>query len=494
MLESVKIGLFLNDDKVTLVESDHNKPQKIVSATVTSSTDTPFPSDLSEEIPFVALLQKLLRDNKINPGPAGISIPAKEVLLRTFVLPWMSSTEANQAIAFEAKKYVPFDLSDLSYTYHSMTWVENNRKLLWVIFYAIRKQTLEKYDRLLKQIGCKPTLYEPSPVSLAKELIIKKHLRLSQKTIAVIHVHEQYGQIIFYEKGIAYFLREFTLPLSTGNKPQSIDTYLVNEASKSFDYYSRQFSKQKAEEVLLFLTTPDRKLAAILAQELSVKVKMVEPITMVGSQRLTGLDSFYACGVSLKNSPLRSVSFNFLKDKSFESASLVSWNIVELVPALKTAVISILVLAVIFMGGQWQLKGNEKQLHSLFLNQGALASVPVDQIQAQMGQNQVKLDEYKKIPVRTHLTPSLIRITRALPSGVWLKALRIHYNSAGQIVLNLDGYVSSQDFNAQVKIVNEVLSNLKVDKVLSLSNLQITMTQKEIVNNHAVLYFRMESS
>ncbi|MBI3602491.1 MAG: pilus assembly protein PilM [Candidatus Omnitrophica bacterium] len=499
MSHSSRIGIFLSDDKVVVVESDRNKPQKIISAPLASSTESPFRSDITDEIQTVALLQKLFRENKISLGPACVSIPLKEVILRSFVIPWMPAYELNNGVYYEAKKYVPFDLKDVDFVYQPVAFAENKQRRWRIILYAVRKQTVEKYDRILKQIGCKPFVYEPSPVSLIKELIARNDLKPDQN-IAVVYVQQRHGQIIFYEKGSSYFVREFFLPVPEGNDPQaavhSMRTSLFSEIKKSFQYYNRQFSQQKIEEALVLSDAADEKLGGILMEELSVKARTVDSSVVAGQQTLRGLEIMCACGVCLTNVPSALTSFNFLQKKgiSQSSTAVLSWDLKELWPALHTAVIGVLVLAGAFVFGQLKLRDIHQQLDRVVLRQGSFANTPLEDIQTRIKANKDDLNGYKNIPLHTHMASLLVKVTKALPDGVWLKELNIHYGQSDRVVLSLDGYVYSADTEAQFKIVNELLSNLKAQKSFSSQDLQVTTMQRQKLHNRQVVYFQIKTS
>ena len=499
MSYSSRIGIFLGDDKITVVELDQNKPRKIASTLLSPSTDSPFRSDLTEEIQTIALMQKLLRENKINPAPACISIPLQELLLRSFVIPWMPPHELDNVVYYEAKKYVPFDLKDLDFVYQSVAFTENKQRRWRIIFYAVPKLTVEKYDRILKQIGCKPFVYEPSPVSLAKELIIRNDLRLNQQMF-VVHVRGHKGQIIFYEKGISYFAREFSLSVPEGNEPKAaadaMRARLLGEIRKSLEYYSRSFTQEKIEEALVLSDVPNQELAGILMEEFSVKARTVESSAAAGQQTFTGLEMMCACGACRTNLPSGLASFNFLQKKGNPqfSAAILSWDIKDLWPAMKTAVIGVLVLAGIFVFGQLKLRDMHQRLDSLASQQGVFVSTTVDTLQAEMKLNKGKLDGYQKIPLHSHTAAALAQVTRALPAGVWLKELNMHYGPHERIILELDGYVYLADANAQFKTVNEFLSNLKAQKFFSSEDLQVTTMQRQKLNDQQVVYFKIEIS
>ena len=122
MPSTKRLGFFWGEEKITIVEFDKNMPGKVVSMPLglKSNSPSPFSSNLTEEIQLTAVLQKLLQDNQITGASFYVALPSKEIILRSFVIPFVSPEEAQGAIRFEAKKYVPFDMQELSFVFHTI--------------------------------------------------------------------------------------------------------------------------------------------------------------------------------------------------------------------------------------------------------------------------------------------------------------------------------------------------------------------------------------
>jgi Tfp pilus assembly PilM family ATPase/Tfp pilus assembly protein PilN len=513
MANPQRIGLYLTDDNIVLAEANPKGLLKVASSAVTTSlspsTETSFQSDMAEEIHIVGTLQRLLRENKMEPGPISISIPIKDVFLRSFVVPWMPAGELGNVVFYEAKKYVPFDLKLLDYVYQAVPFFENKQKRLRIIFYAVRKQTIEKYDRILKQTGCKPVVYEPSLFSLAKYLINKNLLRPDQKTV-VVYTHQDYGQIIFYEKGVSYFVREFSLSVTDVHDPKAVAdvlrAQLMREIRKSLGYYSRQFSQDKIKEVLVLSAVTDNELTKILSEEISAKVRTAEPAVMAGLQTILGMDNMCACGAAMVKAPAGFSAFNFLLAKSTQTqdsskkflpgfvGQLLSWKIGDFVYALQAAVVGGVLLGVGFFYGQIRLQSLQREGEALTLRQGELANKTIDEINAIIKRNDLQLKLYQSIlNDKSHIAPILIDIAKVLPQGVWLDSFNVRYHT-DSFLIDLKGYVYTPDETAQFKLVNEFLSRIKNSQYLTSVKFKLNTIQKIKMNDRQVSYFSITGS
>lgn len=510
MATSARIGLYLTDRNIVLAESDA-KIKKILSTAITpgsASQDVPLHSDITEEIHVVGGFQKLLRENKIESPNVCISIPIEEIFLRSFVVPPMPAGELSNVVFYEAKKYVPFDLKLLDYVYQAFPFVENKQKRLRVIFYAVRKQTLEKYDRIFKQTNCKPVIYEPSLVSLSKYLVTQKQLRVDQKTV-VIYTRENYGQIIFYEKGVAYFVREFSLALTevvhdSKAVPDVLRAQLLREIRKSFGFYSRQFSHEKIKEILIVSSDTDQELVKNLAEEFSAKVRVMDSSVKIGLQKVIGMEAMCAAGVALAKNPSGLPPFNFLQAKPSAASQpapasgvlppfvsqLFSWDKSDLIYAIQALVVCGLLLLVGFLYGHFTLDKVKKQSDQLTQRQGALSNKSIEEIEADIKHNKSQVATYEKLlHESSRMTAILVHLTKALSEGMWYQSVDVQGDS-NSVTVALQGFVTPTAVEGeQFRLVQAFLLRLKNDPVLSSINFKLNTVQKKNAGDRDAFYF-----
>ena len=179
MASSKKIGFFWGEEKITIVEFDRNNPVLVVSSPLgtKSGAASPFSSSLTEEIQITATLQKVLQDNHIGQANFNVALPLKDIILRSFIIPFVKSDDVQNAIKYEAKKYIPFDIQDLVFVYHAIPFDEDKTKRLQVIFFAVRKEVIARYDRIFKQVNAEVTYCEPYMISLSKALMSRKEIK-----------------------------------------------------------------------------------------------------------------------------------------------------------------------------------------------------------------------------------------------------------------------------------------------------------------------------
>lgn len=510
-----RIGIYLTDQVIVLTNSNRNKLQRVLSAPLNSILSPPkdasFSSEATDEVQIVSHIQKVFRDEKINPGQVCVSIPIEEIFLRSFVMPWMTSSELNNAVFYEAKKYLPFDLKLLDYMYQPVVQIEGNQKRWRIIFYAVRKQTLEKYERIIKQIGGKPFIFEPALVSLAKHLVFKKYLRIDQSTV-VVYINKQDVHIVFYEKGIAYFVRDFVLSAVEGHDPNAASdaarAQLIREVRKSFGYYNSQFSQEKIKEVLILTDIPDPELTRILTEELTVKVRVEDPSVSVGLQRHLGMDSLCAWGSCLDKVSSKFNAFNFLESKASSQAggfspSTIAFDLSQMLGLtkedFKPAIIAVLLCSLLLGGsfyiGQQKLDVVKKQNEKMAKTDKDFLNFSVEQLKLEIKTDKDKIDNYEKIQSQsTHMAPMVVILTRAIPPGIWLQEAKITNLSNNRVSLELTGYIYVKDKGVEYRKVSEFLNNLRESKYFSDLTFSSTSPQKKELDGQAVSTFTITGS
>ncbi len=512
-----RIGIYLTDQLLVLTNSNRNKLQRVLSTPLNSilspAQDASYGSETVVETQIVGHIQKVFRDEKINPGQVCVSIPIEEIFLRSFVIPWMTTNELNNAVFYEAKKYLPFDLKLLDYMYQPVVQIDGNQKRWRIIFYAVRKQTLEKYERIIKQIGGKPFIFEPALVSLAKYLISKKFLKIDQSTV-VVYINKHDVHIIFYEKGIAYFVRDFALSVTEGHDPKAasdiVRAQLVREVRKSFGYYNSQFSQEKIKEVLVLTDIPDPELTRILTEELTVKVRIADPSLNVGLQRHLGMDSVCAWGSSLDKVSSKFNAFNFLEAKaapqatsssspnalSFDFSQFLGLTLEDFKPAIVAALLCSLLLGGVFYLGQQKLDVIKKQNEKMAKTDQDFLNFSVEQLKLEIKADKDKIDNYEKIQSQSssRMAPMVVVLTRAVPAGIWLQEAKITTLSNNRISLELAGYIYVKDKGVEYRKVSEFLNNLRESKYFSEMTFTSTSPQKKELDGQNVSTFTITGS
>ena len=126
-----KLGVSWGGDGISLVEVHKDTP--VASVQLPFSAVSPDfvadSKDLTGGLTLIDTLQKTVRNQNFSTAEVYLSLPSREVIVRWFVIPFIKSSDIQGVVSFEARKYIPFPLEDLVYTYYPSTFTKKRGDL-----------------------------------------------------------------------------------------------------------------------------------------------------------------------------------------------------------------------------------------------------------------------------------------------------------------------------------------------------------------------------
>jgi type IV pilus assembly protein PilM len=160
-------------------------------------------------------LRRILKEAKIESKNAYISIPAAGALITLVEFPNIAREDLDQAIKFEAHKYIPTSLDDVVLSWDVVS-IDNKDKLIkkvaqsseektaeepsskiQVILVAAPKDKVEKYEQIIVGAGLKLKSVEIDSFSLVRSLVGN-----DQGNFIVVDIGSKICNIILVEKGV----------------------------------------------------------------------------------------------------------------------------------------------------------------------------------------------------------------------------------------------------------------------------------------------------
>ncbi len=496
MANPKKLSIIWEDKQISLLVVEKNQPvahQRVDLSSI--AQDAPSSIGVTTDIQTVALLQKTLRELKVDVADVYIGISNRDLILRSFVIPFLKPAEVQTAIQFEAKKYIPFDISELKYIYHTVPITENKVKRMRVFFYAIRREILEKYEHLVKQTGLNIISCEPMIVGLCRAMIHQKEITLDAKA-AVLDLDHTGGRISFIDHGVVFFIRDFQLNpglslASSGvdsNSEELIKSRIFNEIRNSFEFFSRQFHDQ----ITQLLVHADVDLTSVVedfATELNVTIKKYQANIVSPAKSFKGLDVLSGFGLTLA-SPSSVVAHQDLlvKPKKPQSASMTAFNglnidFKELKPVIQFALAMVAVCVGVYIYLFTQTNDLKKQVNALASQQGKFDAQTKDDIEGLITKVSTDTSEINKIRFKSDLHAVILLISKYVSENMWLNNLDIRFNdpASDQVSIEFKGNVYVEDVNKQIRAMNDFVTKLRADKYLAkyFSKIELMSIQRE---------------
>lgn len=529
------LGIFFGKNSLSVVETEDQYPTKFFTADYNlfeNPTGSGTAKSTPDEIKLTAILQKTLREQKITSVEVGLSLPSKDVIFRSFLIPWMTPGEIKAVVDFESRKYVPFKLSELSYIYHPVTITDKNTKLIRILFTAIKNDILKNYCTILVNSGLRVKSIEPAPISLIRVLTFKKLIPNDQR-IAIVQADEIEGKIIIIEQGIPQFIRDFQLIPLANESDKSIENRdpinirLFNEVKISLEYYGRHNTQDKINGIITLSESENKtnELSESVGKELGIPVTTLNAKSILNIQSVNTIDILNAHGIGLRNTVPLAVSFDLerrAEGKTPQEATTQGTGAMNYRSLGKVAVICVVLIAMTFGLSNLPVEQQKRKLQSLKQQAGVFQDLSEQGIEKKYQEIIKKEEICKNVPLESNAAFFLNMIPRFLPQGIWFKEVTINFSSEDvgpsaknqipekfaksggmipfsqqssqprKVTINLSGYAFLENVNQQLRLVKNLVANIKSNKEFMsfFKNVNFTTDTTEL-EHYTVTYFKI---
>jgi len=520
MKNSKQLGVSWESNSLYFAESTETDPKKVFHVPFESRTQTPtqeIPLDLWEK-ELAAKIKGALKKQKVTSTAVNLSLSTSDIIFRSFVIPWMQKNEVKNVVEFEACKYIPFSLKELSYSYHHIAIRESDLKQIRIIFVAIKNDALNNYVRVLEAASLNVNIIEPSALSLIRTLSFKE-LIPKDKTIALIEKADV-GRIVVCDNNIPQFVREFHLstesPEQGAGTPEDTMEKLTKEVRISIDYFKRQNEQLNIEKIFFLSSSSEEDLPRDLETDLDIPIAPIEISLVLSEASQLGIGALNAYGASLIPFVSSAASFNLSKNKSDYPQGVAS---PEKTLNYKSLIITALICVPLIVGSfvmsiLWT-NSVKKEIDTLTQKLGIFRDSDIANIKKKEELLKRKLINLQQTRLNSDATLFLLVIPDLLPDGTWLKTLDISYYdvikrnkpSTGRrrlvrrvntevkpsLVITIDGYSFSKNKGEQFRLVNTLLGELKDKEEFSkfFQNIELVTINAQKLNENDVTYFKI---
>ena len=483
------------------------------------------------ETSFITAIQDAFRKNHVSSNYINLSLPTKDIIFRSFVIPWMQASEVKGVVDFEAAKYIPFALNELTYAFHHMTITEEDKtKRLRIIFAAIKKDTLATYTNVLKQAGIDIAVMEPAPLSLIRVLTLKQLIPLD-KTVAIVEKRDQVGKIIIVNQGIPQFVREFPIKVLTADNQQNEDALavmnrLINEIRISLDYFNRQDSLLEVTQIIFTTASPSENLAKHLEDNVDLPVIHISGHSILGGNDTDELGFIHAFGAGLMENVATPANLALSKKKPIvtKSARKGSRDIKLFRPSIIAAVLCALALVGTYLlTNQPNIKYQQK-IDQLKNELGKEKDTPLNTLTDRTAKTLDRIKNFENIVIDTNAAIFISHIPKGLPQGVWIKEMRVLYETPPEKIkqdtqtsqsrkkkkkneveekiaveykiephTEVEGYAYSEQSREQIPMINKFHTSLKNNERLTsfFKNISLERTESQRIEDFNITYYKI---
>lgn len=491
------LGLFWDNVSLSTVELQKGQPIQFGSIPLNLVTQTPLPSHtlVPEVMKLTSLLTKCLREKGIQAQNAFFALPTQDIIYRSFVIPWMHSHEVKHVVEFEANKYLPFNLQELSSTYQTETFKEDNKKRIRILFAAVRKEILEQYQNILGNANLQVALMEPSAISLVRLLGHHKLIPMDQ-TCALLEISHGEANIIIVDKGMTKFMREFHVAPSTEMLATEAEAKLIRLTSEirvSLDYYVRQFGADNIERIYVLADKEATYITNQIKEEFEIPVMEINTRALF-NQGVEDMGWLKAYGAALADYEHSGIYFDLTMGKkkfvsSRENLALLRRKYKRVAIVSATCLLLLGMTHLVTWGPLEKLRQDQA---TLLKELGPYQTMGVEEIETQKNTTANEFKAYQNIRSQSNTGIFLKTLPVLLPEGTWLNKLVIQFQGS-QLAIHLDGYSYQEDPYQQNRLIHRFIENLKNQKDLSneFHNIQLVSIKQQTLYNYPVTYFKI---
>lgn len=241
--------------------------------------------DVSSEEAKAEAISELLQTCRFRSKKVSSAVSGRSVIVRFLNIVEMPEDNLNNALRYEADKYIPFDIENVILDCQKLedtTGLSKNE--MKVILVAVKREVVEDHSRLLQGCGLQPVIVDVDVFALANAFefssMINGELNAEGKVIALVDVggnktciNIMRGKESFFTREIYMGGNDFTsyiakkngieifeseqLKRNPGERIDEVMDAIVpgieeigSEINLSFDYYENQY-ESKVEEIFL---------------------------------------------------------------------------------------------------------------------------------------------------------------------------------------------------------------------------------------------------
>ncbi len=469
------LGIYFGAKAIDVSESEGKKLINSLQIPLSGIIDSELDEKVPADIKLVASFNDTFRRNKIKAKEATLCFSGEDLIIRAFEIPILPNEELQEAINFEAKKYMPFKVEELISDYQIEVDKLNRTNI--VLFMGIKKETFNRYFSILNQLSLKIVSIEYSGFSVLRML---KLSGIRQNGIIGVLCLDSQGQdeinFTVLENGFPLFSRNMNLNLGTeasdleGNSAAAVflDKF-KSEIHVSLDYYQRKFSAKPMKNIFIISSPDFRQNIEAFMIELGLSSKFIDIAKIIGKPLAYSSSFVKSYSASIAKAVPTKVKLNLIESKlKLDRASGgVQLDILALLKSIKldlrVVVAGVLICILAFGYGFYQGIPLKQKLDNI-----TSSGRSFEELNANRLKYAKTLDNLDKlIKNQLYITETLDIMPRVLPKGVWLTKFTFNNREAGRAELSLEGMCYLSDSNEEFKAVNKFFSGLSENTVFN---------------------------
>ncbi|MFH1837471.1 MAG: type IV pilus assembly protein PilM [Candidatus Omnitrophota bacterium] len=295
-------GLDIGSHSVKIVSITKNADAEVLSAYNIKRIPT------NDGIPGIKeTIKSALDEIDILPKEVNLSLSGQDIIVRFINLPKMKKDQLDAALAYEAEKYIPFNVNEVVLDSIILGDVLNSGQMK-VLLAAGKKDFIEGRVKMIEGLGMETRIMDIAPFAMFNAFI-KSHGLPEDKVCAFLNVGHSQTDVLILDGEVPCFTRqiqlggknvtntlmkEFSLSEEEAEKkkmyPEDCDKEMVLNASLhmvkalvkelhlSFGYFENRYNKRVEKIYCTGGSVAQTGMAALLEEHVGIEIKKWDPI------------------------------------------------------------------------------------------------------------------------------------------------------------------------------------------------------------------------
>ncbi|NQV03866.1 MAG: pilus assembly protein PilM [Candidatus Omnitrophica bacterium] len=450
---------------------------------------------------IVEAIKRVFNENDVKPGSVVSAISSEEVMVRYFQMPKIPKQEWSQAVNFEAKRYIPFRMEDVSSDFQVIQGKAGTNSMD-VVFAAVKQDVVENTVKLIERAGAKPVIMEPAPFSLIRAFNAAEQISTKVNT-AVVHIDKKTANIDILRNGVPYIIRDIGLDEATSEEKslEPIFEKLLSEIRLSFDFFEKQFPAEVIDKIVIHSQLPLENWHELVGKELQVPVEVGDPLRGVRVKKdIVPAGLAIAFGLALRGLSGPFIDVNLCKERLRAHKSKEVFLKMVFMES-SAAVFLLILLRLMCMKSIAPLtKEFDKTMSERPKVEVSIKDDSVGALERMKNSMEAEKDLLENIiSKRSYVTKGMIDFAELAPDNIWLTEVgfeeKVGKKDASNIsrYLNIKGYYLIVDKVSETDAINNFLLDLKESNMIkkSMHTANIVSVEKVKIEGRDVARFEI---
>ncbi len=203
------IGLDIGCSSIKLVElREDKKGYKLQNLAI-----SPLPPEaivdgaLMDSVTIIDAIRDVIANSKTKAKDVVTSVSGHSVIVKKISLPFMTESELEESIQWEAERYIPFDINDVNIDFQIFGAAPENPEAMDVVLVAAKKDIINDYVSIIMEAGLNPVIIDIDSFALENMLAINYDIA-KEETVAIVNVGASVANINIVKNNVSAFTRD----------------------------------------------------------------------------------------------------------------------------------------------------------------------------------------------------------------------------------------------------------------------------------------------